>query len=45
MDKIDYSNSFPIKHICVNILRKFSDTGIIMASQRRCNARNLQNHA
>ena len=43
--KTDYSNAFPFKHICVHILCRFSDTGIIMTSQRRCYARGLQNHA
>ena len=43
--KNDYSSDEPFKHICVHILRRFSDTGIIMTSQRRCYARDLQNHA
>ena len=43
--KTDYSNDFPFKHICVDILCRFSDTGLIMTSQRRCYARDLQNHA
>ena len=42
--KTDYSKDFPFKHICVHILCRFSDTGIIMTSQRRCYARDLQNH-
>ena len=45
MYKTDYSNYFPFKHICVQILCKFTDTGIIMTSQMRCYARDLQNHA
>ena len=43
--KKDYSSDEPFKHICVHILRRFSDTGIIMMSQRRCYACDLQNHA
>ena len=43
--KTDHSNNFPFKHICVHILCRFSDTGIIMTSQRRCYARDLHNHA
>ena len=43
--KKDYSSDFPFKQICVHILCRFSDTGIIMTSQRRCYARDLQNHA
>ena len=43
--KKDYSSDFPFKHICAHILCRFSDTGIIMTSQRRCYARDLQNHA
>ena len=43
--KTDYSNDFPFKHICFHILCRFSDTGIIMTSQKRCYARDLQNHA
>ena len=43
--KTEYSNDFPYKHICIHILCRFSDTGIIMMSQRRCYARDLQNHA
>ena len=43
--KTEYSNYFPCKYICVHILSRFSDTGIIMTSQRRCYARDLQNHA
>ena len=30
--KTDYSNDFPFNHICVHILCRFSDTGIIMTS-------------
>ena len=41
----DYSSDFPFKQICVHILCRFSDTGIIMTSQKRCYARDLQNHA
>ena len=41
----DYSSDFPLKQICVHILCRFSDTGIIMTSQRRCYARDLQNYA
>ena len=37
--KTDYSHYFPLTHICVHILCRFSDTGIIMTSQRRCYAR------
>ena len=43
--KTDYSNDFSLKHICVHILCRFSETGIIMTSQRRCYARDPQNHA
>ena len=43
--KTDYSNDFSFKHICIYILCRFSDTGIIMTSQRRFYARDLQNHA
>ena len=32
--KTDFSNDFPFKHICVHILCRFSDTGIIMTSPR-----------
>ena len=42
--KPDYSNYFPSKYICVHILCRFIDTGIIMTSQMRCYARDLQNH-
>ena len=43
--KTDYSNEFQFINICVHILCRFSDTGIIMTSQRRCYARDIQNHA
>ena len=43
--KTDYSNYFQFTHICVHILCRFSDTEIIMTSQRRCYARDQQNHA
>ena len=43
--KPDYQNYVPFKNICVHNLCRFSDTGIIMTSQRRCYARDLQNHA
>ena len=43
--KTDFLNDFTFKHICVHTLCRFSDTGIIMKSQRRCYARDLQNHA
>ena len=43
--KTDYSNDFQSNNICVHILCRFSDTGIIMTSKRRCYARDLQNHA
>ena len=43
--KTDYSNYFQFKHICIHILWRMSDTGIIMMSQRRCYARDLQNLA
>ena len=43
--KTDYWNYFPFTNICVHILCRFSDTGIIMTSQRRCYARDLQNYA
>ena len=43
--KTDRQHYFPFKHICVHNLSRFSDTGIIMASQRRCYARDLPNHA
>ena len=36
---------FPFKYICIHNLCKFSDTGIIMTSQRCCYARDLQNSA
>ena len=41
----NYSSDFPFKHVCVHTLCRFSDIGIIMTSQRRCYARDLQNHA
>ena len=40
-----YSNDFQFIKICVQILCRFSDTRIIMTLQRRCYARDLQNHA
>ena len=43
--KTDYQNYVPFKNICVHNLCRFSDTGIIMTPQRRCYARDLQNHA
>ena len=45
ISKTDCSHYFPFTYICVHILCRFSDTGIIMTSQRRCYARDLQNHA
>ena len=43
--KTYYSNYFPFKHICVHILCRFCDTGIIMTSLRCFYARDLQNRA
>ena len=43
--KTGYSNDFQFIKICIHILCSFSDTGIIMTSQRRYYARDLQNHA
>ena len=40
--KTDYQNYVPFKNICVHNLCRFSDTGIIMTSQRRCYARDLE---
>ena len=34
--KTDYSNYFSFKHICVHILCRFSDTGIIMTKALLC---------
>ena len=34
----------PFTHICVNSLCRFSETSIIMTSQRRCHARDSQNY-
>ena len=42
--KMDYSK-FLFEHICVHILGRSIDIGTIMTSQRRCYARDLQNHA
>ena len=41
----DLSNHLPFIHICVYSLWRINDTGIIMTSQRRCHARDSQNHA
>ena len=43
--KTDSQNYVPFKNICVHNFCRFSDTGIIMTSQRHCYARDLQNHA
>ena len=40
--KTDYQNYVPYKDICVHNLCRFSDTGIIMTSHRRCYARDLK---
>ena len=42
--KTKLSKYLPFTHICIYSLCQFSDTGI-MTSQRRCHARDSQNHA
>ena len=43
--KTKLSKYLPFTHICIYSLCQFSDTGIIMTSQRPCHARDSQNHA
>ena len=40
--KTKLSKYIPFTHICIYSLCQFSDTGIIMTSQRRCHARDSQ---
>ena len=39
------SKYLPFMHICVYSLRRISDTGITMTSQRHCHTRNSRNNA